>query len=414
MRSLERSLAVACAVLLAACSSSGGGAAAPDAAATADAGYDGPHDGATVPGPDAGGDGSGKPVPLEAGPDPCVEAGTCPPGTWVDVTPAGVNPADLGDGGGFGPGSIVVDPVRPSDLYVAPIDGVWKSTDYGSSWTHINTTLGYAPIGLPMAIAGTMPEATLWIDSGDGKGSVYKSTDGGKSFTLTGGGQIAGLYSIVVDPYDATHLLSGLHEADGLVESTDGGATWHTVGGTGWPSGGISFYPYFIDTGTAATTRGSWFAYAQDGATPVLTSDGGATWHPATGLTGLQHPHGAAALYQAGMSLFVGGLYGPGQGVYRSTDLGASWARVDSGQFPEAVVWGTTKHVYAMWGWACSGCNLGTNFEIASATGDTWTPTSVPAGLIIGPNSIAVTSDGTHSIFVGAMWSAGIWRYVEP
>ena len=100
------------------------------------------------------------------------------------------------------------------------------------------------------------------------------------------------------------------------------------------------------------------------------------------------------------MTLFVGGLYGPGQGVYRSTDLGASWTRVDSGQFPEAVVWGTTKHVYAMWGWACSGCNLGANFEIASATGDTWTPTPVPAGLIIGPNSVAVTSDGTHSIFV--------------
>ncbi len=414
MRSPERSLAVPCALLLAGCSSSPGGAAPPDASSPTDAGYDSPHDGATSPGPDAAGGDSGKPIPLEAGPDPCVEAGTCPPGTWVDVTPAGVNPADLGDGGGFGPGSIVVDPVRPSDLYVAPIDGVWKSTDYGNSWTHINTTLGYAPIGLPMAIAGTMPEATLWIDSGDGKGSVYKSTDGGKSFTLTGGGQIAGLYSIVVDPYDPTHLVSGLHEADGLVESIDGGATWHTVGGTGWPSGGISFYPYFLDTGTAATTRGSWFAYAQDGATPVLTSDGGATWHPATGLTGLQHPHGAAGLYQSGMSLFVGGLYGPGQGVYRSMDLGATWARVDSGQFPEAVVWGTTKHVYAMWGWACSGCNLGTNFEIASATGDTWTPTPVPAGLIIGPNSVAVTSDGTHSIFVGAMWSTGIWRYVEP
>ena len=275
MRSLDPSLAVACAILLAACSSSGGGAAPPDAATTADAGYDSPHDGSQAsPGPDAAERRLGQAGPARRrGPDPCVEAGTCPPGTWVDVTPAGVNPADLGDGGGFGPGSIVVDPVRPSDLYVAPIDGVWKSTDYGNSWTHINTTLGYAPIGLPMAIAGTMPEATLWIDSGDGKGSVYKSTDGGKSFTLMGGGQIAGLYSIVVDPYDPTHLLSGLHEADGLVESTDGGASWHTVGGTGWPTGGISFYPYFLDTGNASTTRESWFAYAQDGATPVLTSE---------------------------------------------------------------------------------------------------------------------------------------------
>src|ERR1700722_6007791 len=115
-----------------------------------------------------GGGVSAKPASEEGGPDPCVEAGTCPPGVWINVTPGGIPAADLGDGGGFGPGSIVVDPVRPSDLYVAPIDGVWKSSDYGNSWTHINTTLAYAPIGLPMAVAGTMPAATLWIDSGDG------------------------------------------------------------------------------------------------------------------------------------------------------------------------------------------------------------------------------------------------------
>jgi hypothetical protein len=45
---------------------------------------------------------------------------------------------------------------------------------------------------------------------------------------------------------------------------------------------------------------------------------------------------------------------------------------------------------------------------------DTWTATPIPAGLIIGPNSVAVTSGGTHAIFVGAMWSAGLWRYDEP
>ncbi|HEY1697257.1 MAG TPA: hypothetical protein VGG39_34085 [Polyangiaceae bacterium] len=396
MPPLAEPLAVVCALVLVACSSGGGTSGAADASTS-----------------DAPGDDAGKPVPEEAGPDPCIEAGTCPPGSWIDVTPAGVNPADLGDGGGFGPGSVVVDPVRPSDLYVAPIDGVWKSTDYGTTWSHVNTTLGYAPIGLPMAIAGTQPKATLWIDSGDGKGTLYKSTDGGETFTLVGGGQVAGLYSIVVDPYDPTHLLSGLHEADGIVESIDGGASWHTVGGTGWPTGGISWYPYFLDTGSASTTRGTWFAYAQDGATPVMTANGGGSWQGANGLDGLQHPHGAAGLYQTGPTLFVGGLYGPGQGVYRSVDLGASWARVDQGQFPEAVLWGTTKHVYAMWGWACSGCDLGTNFEIASAGGDQWSPATTP-GLVIGPNSVAVTSDGTHAIFVGAMWSAGLWRYVEP
>src|SRR5208283_2935339 len=43
-----------------------------------------------------------------------------------------------------------------------------------------------------------------------------------------------------IDPYDPSHVISGLHEADGLVESKDGGNTWTPVGGSGWPTGGIS------------------------------------------------------------------------------------------------------------------------------------------------------------------------------
>jgi hypothetical protein len=82
------------------------------------------------------------------------------------------------------------------------------------------------------------------------------------------------LYSLKVDPYDGTHLVSGLHEADGIVESIDGGASWQMLGGAGFPTGGISWYPYFIDTGSAATTRKAWFAIAQDGASGVAASRG--------------------------------------------------------------------------------------------------------------------------------------------
>jgi hypothetical protein len=365
-------------------------------------------------------------APHDAGPlppDPCVEAGTCPPGQWVNVTPAGMDPSVLAPStNAFGPGAVVGDPSRPSDLYVGAGNvGLWKSSDYGSTWTQINTAIPGSPIGAPIAVAGTTP-ATLWVNSGKGDGSVYRSTNGGASFTLTGGGQTRDLYSIRVDPYDATHLVSGLHEADGVVESTDGGDTWHLVGGAGWPAGGISWYPFFVDTGSAVTTRKTWFAIAQDGAAPVMTSDEGASWAIPAGLStpsdagvnGLQHPHGCTQLYQTGSTLFVGGLYGPGQGVYRSTDRGMSWSRVDTGQAPEAVVWGTPKSVYAMWGWACSDCNLGANFETSPQPGTTWSSAPVPAALVIGPNSVVVTSDGAHSIFVGAMWAEGLWRYVEP
>jgi hypothetical protein len=128
----------------------------------------------------------------------------------------------------------------------------------------------------------------------------------------------------------------------------------------------------------------------------------------------LQHPHGNSQLYQNGKTLFVAGVNGPGQGVYRSQDLGMTWSRVDNGKTPEAVVWGTPKNVYAMYAWACSNCDLGTSFEQAAQPGDNWSAASTPSALTIGPNSVVVTSDGSHSIAVAVMWDQGIWRYVEP
>jgi hypothetical protein len=316
----------------------------------------------------------------------------------------------------FGPGAIVADPSRPSDLYIGEGGaGLWKSTDYGNHWTQTTTTIGYSAIGIPIAVAPTSP-ATVWCAAGTADGTLWKSTDGGMTFTKIPQKLRTDLYSIQVDPNDNSHLISGFHEQDGLVESTDGGNTWNPVGTTGWPGGGISWYPFFINTGQASTTRTTWFAIAQDGGSAVITQNGGASasWTIPNGLHGLQHPHGAARLDQRGSTLFVAGMQGPGNGVYRSTDLGMNWMRVDSGMYSEAVVWSTPKNVYSMWGWACSGCTFMNVFESSPQPGTSWSLGTLPSGLAIGPNSIVVTNDGHHNIFIGTMWAAGIWKYVEP
>jgi hypothetical protein len=365
-------------------------------------------DGGSIQSLPGGPDARAASVPDGPGPDPCIGAGTCPLGVWTNVTPSTMSPSVLA--GHFGPGGVAGDPARASDLYVGGGgDGVWKSVDYGKTWTQIKKDVPYSAIGLTIAVAGTSP-ATVWVSSGKGDGSLFKSTDGGSTWDLVGGDFNDNLYSLRVDPGDPQHLLSGLHEQDGLVESTDGGAHWRVVGGTGWPAGGKSWFPFFIDTGTRATTSLTWFAIAQDGASAAITRDGGASWTIPTGIEGLQHPHGCSQIYQDGATLFAAGIYGPGQGVYRSTDTGATFARVDPGQ-PQAVVWGTAKQVYSMWGWACSDCAFD-NFETAALPGTQWAQIALPQG--IGPTNVAVTHDGTHAIFVGVMWSAGIWRYIEP
>lgn len=339
-------------------------------------------------------------------PDPCIAAGTCPLGTWIHVTPPELTGIE------FGPGPIVVDPSRPSDLYLAGSDrGVWGSTDYGNTWSQLNDEIGYIPQGLILAVAGTTP-ATVYVAGYPG--IVHRSTDGGHTFEAIGMGLPNDLYSMQIDPYDDQHIISGLHEDDGLVESTDGGEHWRVIGGTGWPEGGVSWYPFFIDSGDAAGTRGTFIAIAQGGGSVTMSRDGGASWAIPDGIEGLEHAHGNAQIFQRGDSIWVGGTGGPeGQGVYRSTDRGESFARV-SDDMPVGVVWGSDSHVYSMWGWACASCDLGALFSSAPLPeGETFTTHEVPSELIIGANHVAVTSDGSHTIFVATMWAEGIWRYVE-
>lgn len=342
------------------------------------------------------------------------------PGVWEDVT-SDVMDREMFSGDGFGAGNIVVDPARPTDLYLGGYGPIYKSTDYGLTWTRLNTDpeIPEVPLGHVLAVAGTTP-ATIWVAHWEGGGQTFRSRDGGKKFQIVGElperPGAGNLYSIKVDPSNANHLISGLHEEEGLVESNDGGDSWHFVTGDGFPKGvdpGVSWFPFFVDVGDAEKTSKTWFAIAQDGGSAIMTEDGGETWVKPKGIEGLMHPHGGSQLLQVGNTLFIAGMEGPaGIGVYRSTDLGKNWKVVAEGS--GAIVWGSTKNVYAMWGWACGGCTDGAQYQTAPMPGDKWSDGTVPSGLNWGPNSVAITSDGTHAIYVGSMWQTGIWRYVEP
>ena len=337
--------------------------------------------------------------------NPCVADGTCPLDTWVNVTPMGIQIPDEGLR------SVVADPKRASDFYMAAgAAGIWKSGDYGGSWKKINEGFGYVSQGLCLAVLPSEPR-TILVAASCGCGQVHKSVDSGATFTTVGGGLPTDLYSFEVDPGKPNHLISGFHEKDGIAESTDAGDSWHVVGGAGFPSGGVSWFPTFIDTGDAETTSKTWLAIAQNGGSPAITHDSGATWVVPTGLEGLTHPHGNAQIFQRGGNIFVAGGGGPGDGVYMSADGGKSFKRVSSTS--AAVVWGTPNHVYSMFAWSCFGCTIDPKFQIASAKGDSWAESAVPATMLMGADHVAVSKDADHYVFVSAMRSTGIWRYVE-
>ena len=349
------------------------------------------------------------------------------PGTWTNVTPGNANLTSQLDCGNFGTQTVVADPARPSNLYAQfNCQGVWKSTDYGLTWTGpINTGSGGAGAkgagGIAIAPGASGQPPILYSAGIRGSGmGFWRSLDGGVSWTqynIAPGGSRQDFYAPVVDPYNGNHLIMNGHEMNLIVQSFDGGQTWTNVPMAGGmnENGGTGFL-FFVDTGVASTTATTWLWTAQGtggGIGTWRTTNGGGSW---TKVDNNEHPHGEMQIYQPDTNgvVYMAGLYSAsGWGVLRSVNYGQTWTHVgNSGG--EAIVFGTPNKVYAMYSWACGGCTVDPAFQSAPQPGTSgWTSVPSPAGMVMGPAQTATVFDGTRWVVIGANWMAGLWRFVE-
>src|SRR5713101_67648 len=190
--------------------------------------------------------------------------------------------------------------------------GVWKTTDGGTVWKPIFDEQAVASIGA-LALAPSNPniiyvgsgENNLYADITYGNG-VYKSIDAGATWQHLGLAETRHIARILIDPRNPDIVLVaamgrsfGSNEERGVFRSTDGGRSWKKV--------------LYKDNVTGAVDL-----CFEPGNPRVVYAT---LWH------GIRKPG------QKGTS------FGPGSGLYKSTDEGITWTQIAGNGLP-AGDWG--------------------------------------------------------------------------
>ncbi len=226
--------------------------------------------------------------------------------------------------------------------------GIFKTTDGGTTWNPIFDDISYMSIG-DIEIDPNSPN-TMYVGTGDknfGGGShigngVYKTTDGGNTWTASGLDQTGIVTKVIVDPTNSNTVFAATlgntfqkTNERGVYKSTDGGATWNNVLFISDSSGVIDMV---MDPSNPNVLYASGYNRLNNfishrvygpAAKVFKTTDGGNTWNALGGglPTGTESRIGLAidpsnsntifAIY-VGTNLDI-------KDVYKSTNAGTTW-----------------------------------------------------------------------------------------
>lgn len=254
-------------------------------------------------------------------------------------------------------GTMAAGSADPSDTFYfgAAGGGVWKTTDAGNTWQPMSNGIDAASIGA-IAVAPSQPD-TIYAGTGQpetrydvaaGNG-VYKSTDGGAHWQSVGLAATRHIGAILVDPSNADTLLVGAlghlfgsSAERGVFRSTDGGKSWTKTLFVDADTGVVDLaadpaQPNVVFAAAWQARHWPWLSYF----TPMIgkgsgvykSTDGGASW---TRLAGDGLPAGPlgriglAATHVANATrVYATVVAGKGGGLYRSDDAGAHWQKVN-------------------------------------------------------------------------------------
>ncbi|MGI8923655.1 MAG: WD40/YVTN/BNR-like repeat-containing protein [Fimbriimonadales bacterium] len=265
---------------------------------------------------------------------------------------------------------IEAHPSKPYTIYAASASGgVWKTTNNGTTWTPIFDDQESFSIG-DIAIAQTDPKI-VWVGTGEhnnqrsahyGDG-VYKSIDGGKTWTNMGLMESLHIGRIAIDPQDPSIVyvaaIGPLYKGGGergVYKTTNGGNTWALV------LKGANETTGFIDIAQDPEDRNVLYAAAYDrlrrawnirdngpGSGIWKSKDSGKTWTRMTNGFPVGDRNGriGITIYPKDPKIVYATLDNQAPGkqieIYRTNDAGASWKKVNAGRADGSYYYGQIR-----------------------------------------------------------------------
>ena len=259
-----------------------------------------------------------------------------------------------------GPGNIggrfnclAVHPTNSNIIYAgAATGGIFKTTDGGTTWSPIFDNQPYLAIG-SITIDANNPN-TIWVGTGDANISglcyigdgIYKSTDGGNTWTNMGLNDQHVFSKIIIDPtnsniiYAATMGQPFVRDNNrGLYKSIDGGTTWNSILFVHDDAGIIDLV---INPNNTQILYAASYNRIRNNQERLMhgpqskiwkTTDGGTTWNPLTnGLPNFPVSRIGLTIYPSNPNILYTVIADSTQyfqGIYKTTDGGTSWLPVD-------------------------------------------------------------------------------------
>jgi photosystem II stability/assembly factor-like uncharacterized protein len=253
---------------------------------------------------------------------------------------------------------------QPNVFYMGQVNGgVWKSNDYGRTWSPIFDRESTQSIGA-IAVAPSDPNI-VYVASGEGLhrpdlsvgNGIYKSTDAGRTWNHLGLRDGQQIPALAVDPRDPNKIFAavlghpyGPSGERGIYLSKDGGQNWERVISKDENTGGsdVEIDPSNPDVVYASmweVREGPWEdgnEFNGAGGGLFKSTDGGASWHQLSG--GL--PKDLSQIYVAiapsnSRRLYATLATASGKlNVYRSDDAGESWSQVTDDPRPSGRIGG--------------------------------------------------------------------------